>query len=323
MATLRQINRRIRSIQTTAKTTRAMSLVAGSKMRRAQQMALSHRPYADQLRWLLADVVESLQSAATEEGEALHPLLARREVRSHGLVLITSDRGLCGGLNTNLLRLAGSYLTSQPDTKLVCVGRKGYDFFRRTRTEIIGQFTRLGDYPSYDDVRPISRLVMDAYTSGEVDTVAVVFPRFVNTVLQRPESLELLPATPPEEAAVKAVEYIYEPGAAQVLSTLMPRYVEIQVYRAALEQESVLEAPAVFVLVAVYERTAGKYGPSRARRYVDLEAGHAAQNLLLQAVALDLGGVPLGAFEDAAVQRVLSLPADHRLLYLIPVGHPR
>ena len=235
MATLRQINRRIRSIQTTAKTTRAMSLVAGSKMRRAQQMALSHRPYADQLRWLLADVVESLQSAATEEGEALHPLLARREVRSHGLVLITSDRGLCGGLNTNLLRLAGSYLTSQPDTKLVCVGRKGYDFFRRTRTEIIGQVTRLGDYPSYDDVRPISRLVMDAYTSGEVDTVAVVFPRFVNTVLQRPESLELLPATPPEEAAVKAVEYIYEPGAAQVLSTLMPRYVEIQVYRAALE----------------------------------------------------------------------------------------
>src|SRR3990170_456531 len=187
MATLRQINRRIRSIQTTAKTTRAMSLVAGSKMRRAQQMALSHRPYADQLRWLLADVVESLQSAATEEGEALHPLLARREVRSHGLVLITSDRGLCGGLNTNLLRTAGAYLTAHPDTKLVCVGRKGYDFFRRTRAEMIG---------------PISRLVTDAYASGEVDSVAVVFPRFVNTVVQRPESQELLPATPPEDAEV-------------------------------------------------------------------------------------------------------------------------
>src|SRR3989304_1401345 len=131
MPTLRQINRRIRSIQSTAKTTRAMSLVAGSKMRRAQQLALSHRPYADQLRWLLADVVESLQSAATEEGEPPHPLLAKREGKTHGLILITADRGLCGGLNTNLLRLAGAYLTARPGTKLVCVGRKGYDFFRR------------------------------------------------------------------------------------------------------------------------------------------------------------------------------------------------
>ncbi|OFV84573.1 MAG: nitroreductase [Acidobacteria bacterium RIFCSPHIGHO2_12_FULL_67_30] len=116
--------------------------------------------------------------------------------------------------------------------------------------------------------------------------------------------------------------YHYDPRRHQ-LRRLSDKDLRRALYRAALEQESVLEAPAVFVLVAVYERTAGKYGPSRARRYVDLEAGHAAQNLLLQAVALDLGGVPLGAFEDAAVQRVLSLPADHRLLYLIPVGHPR
>ncbi len=118
---------------------------------------------------------------------------------------------------------------------MVCVGRKGYDFLRRTRTPIIGQFSRLGDYPSYDDVRPISRLVMDAYVSGEVDSVAVVYPRFVNTVVQRPETQALLPATAPEEAAVKAVEYIYEPDAGHVLASLMPRYVEIQVYRAVLE----------------------------------------------------------------------------------------
>src|SRR3990172_6902036 len=151
MATLRQIKRRIRSIQTTAKTTRAMSLVAGSKMRRAQQMALSHRPYADQLRWLLADVVESLQSVATDDGEALHPLLRRREVKTPGLLLITADRGLSGGLNTNLIRAAGAFITSPPNTKLITVGRKGNDFFRRTRTGVIGSFTRLGDYPSYDD----------------------------------------------------------------------------------------------------------------------------------------------------------------------------
>ncbi|HLF70724.1 MAG TPA: ATP synthase F1 subunit gamma [Dehalococcoidia bacterium] len=234
MATLRQINRRIRSIEATAKTTRAMSLVAGSRMRRAQQMALAHRPYADQLRYLLADVVESLQSSGIEE-ETPHPLLDKREVKTAGVVLITPDRGLTGGLNSNLIRAAGNYLTKQEEPKLISVGRKGHDFFRRTRMEVIGHFTKLGDYPSYDDVRPISRLVMDAYTSGEVDSVSLIYPRFVNTVLQRPEIQELLPVTPPEDESVKAVEYIYEPDARTVLEALMPRYVEIQVYRAVLE----------------------------------------------------------------------------------------
>jgi F-type H+-transporting ATPase subunit gamma len=234
MATLRQINRRIRSIQSTAKTTRAMSLVAGSKMRRAQQMALAHRPYATQLQSLLGRVVKSLSGPAAAEG-ALHPLLERREVGAHGLVVMTPDRGLCGGLNTNLLRLSGGYVTANPDSKLVCVGRKGYDFFRRTRNEMLGQFTHLGDYPSYDDVRPISRLVIDAYLGGEVDSVAIVYPDFINTVTQRPEVMELLPVAVPEDEELKEVEYIYEPSAAAVLADLMPRYVEIQVYRAVLE----------------------------------------------------------------------------------------
>ena len=234
MATLRQINRRIRSIQSTAKTTRAMSLVAGSKMRRAQQMALAHRPYATQLQSLLGRVVKSLSGPANE-GETLHPLLERREINRHGLVIMTPDRGLCGGLNTNLLRLSGNYVAANPDSKLVCVGRKGYDFFRRTQNEMLGQFTHLGDYPSYDDVRPISRLVMDAYLSGEVDSVAIVYPDFINTVTQRPEVMELLPVAIPEDDELKEVEYIYEPNAESVLADLMPRYVEIQVYRAALE----------------------------------------------------------------------------------------
>jgi F-type H+-transporting ATPase subunit gamma len=237
MATLRQINRRIRSIQSTAKTTRAMSLVAGSKMRRAQQMALAHRPYAQQLHWLLADVVESLTPEETTDAHALHPLLERREVQTYGLVVMTPDRGLCGGLNTNLLRVAGSYITGETggNVKLIGVGRKGVDFFRRTRAQMIGEFTRLGDYPSYDDVVPIARLIMDAYMSREVDHVSIVYPNFVNTVFQRPEVMELLPVTVPEEAEVKEVEYIYEPSAESVLEVLMPRYVEVEVYRAVLE----------------------------------------------------------------------------------------
>src|SRR3954468_6999677 len=180
MATLRQIQRRIKSVQSTAKTTRALSLVAGSKMRRAQQMALAHRPYADALYGMLVDVLDDIEnrSSGDEEG-ALHPLLARREVKTAGLILITSDRGLCGGLNTNLFRAGAHFLTEHPESKLITVGRKGSDFFRRTRTDIIATFMNLGDYPSYDDVRPISRLVAEAYIKGEVDSVSIVYPRFL------------------------------------------------------------------------------------------------------------------------------------------------
>jgi F-type H+-transporting ATPase subunit gamma len=233
MATLRQINRRIRSVQSTAKTTRAMSLVAGSKMRRAQQMALAHRPYAEQMDYLLSDVVEGIRSAV-EEG-ALHPLLERREITTRGLVVMTPDRGLSGGLPTNLIRRAGQLLIEHPETKIIAVGRKGVDFFRRSR-QLLGEFTRLGDYPSYEDALPIARLVMDAYTNHEVDSVEIVYPRFINTVLQRPEVMRLLPVAVPEagETAI-ATEYIYEPDAQSVLETLMPRYVEVEVYRAVLE----------------------------------------------------------------------------------------
>jgi F-type H+-transporting ATPase subunit gamma len=236
MATLRQINRRIRSIQTTAKTTRAMSLVAGSKMRRAQLMALSHRPYADAIRTLLANVATGIQTAGGFDGdEGMHPLLDRRELRTAGLLLVTPDRGLCGGLNTNLIRASAQFVTTHPGLKMITVGRKGNDFYSRTRVDIIGQFARLGDYPAFDDVRPISRLVSEAYISGEVDSVAIVYPHFVNTVLQRPELMPLLPLTPPPDTTPRPVDYIYEPDASSVLEALLPRYVEIQVYRAVLE----------------------------------------------------------------------------------------
>src|SRR4051812_5767933 len=233
MATLRQIQRRIKSVQSTAKTTRALSLVAGSKMRRAQQMALAHRPYAHAIADMLEDVI--LSASGGDEDTALHPLLAEREIRTHGLVLITSDRGLAGGLNAALFRAAGTFLLEHPETKLVTVGRKGSDFFRRTRTPIIGTFTNLGDYPSYDDVRPISRLVSEAYLSGEIDSVTIIFPDFINTVIQRPASFQLLPVEPPDDEETKRVEYIYEPDARTVLESLLPRYVEIEVYRAVLE----------------------------------------------------------------------------------------
>lgn len=241
MPTLRQIQRRIRSIQSTAKTTRAMSLVAGSKMRRAQQVALAHRPYATELQKMLIDVVDSIEAAGadTDAELVLHPLLERRPNNTPGLLIITPNRGLCGGLNTNLIRAASNFIAAHPNAKVICVGRKGNDFFRRTRADVIGSFTNMPDYPTYDDASPVSRLIVEDYTTGIIDSLTIVYPQFINTVVQRPATVELLPAThvveAEGEAQAKAIEYIYEPNPADVLNTLMPRYVEIQVYRAILE----------------------------------------------------------------------------------------
>jgi F-type H+-transporting ATPase subunit gamma len=235
MATLRQIRRRIRSIQSTAKITRAMELVAASKMRRAQQNALAGRPYAEKMRWVLADLAETLGLAEREE---VHPLLRREEeVRSIELILITPDRGLSGGLPAILNRAAAQFVIDKGvPIRVVAVGRKGRDFMRRTGQNIVAEFVgQIGDYPGYEDTRPIADLAIDDFTQRQVDEVHILYGHFVNTMTQRPEVLKLLPVEPPEEAATRAVDYIYEPQREDVLAQLLPRYVERQVYEAILE----------------------------------------------------------------------------------------
>jgi F-type H+-transporting ATPase subunit gamma len=233
MATIREIRRRIRSVQNTAKITKAMELVAASKMRRAQLRALAGRPYAERLTWVLADLAETLHQM---DPEALHPLLRTREVRTTGIVLISPSRGLCGGLPGNLNRRASSLILEQGGaTRMVAVGRKGRDFFRRARVTIAAEFSELGDYPEYIEVLPIARVVIDDYLAGDVDQVFVVYPFFVSTMAQEPRVLKLLPVEPPAEAATQAVDYIYEPGREAVLAELLPRYIEMQIYAAVLE----------------------------------------------------------------------------------------
>ncbi|MCH7719353.1 MAG: ATP synthase F1 subunit gamma [Chloroflexi bacterium] len=233
MPTTREIQRRIRSVQNTAKITKAMELVAASKMRRAQQSALAGRPYAERIIWVLADLAETLSQM---DPETLHPLLRRREVRKVGIVHITPNRGLCGGLPANVNRRAAALtLDVGVPVQLVAVGRKGRDFFRRSNVTIRAEFTELGDYPEYLDILPIARVVMDDYLAGEVDQVFLVYTFFINTVTQEPKVRQLLPVEPPEEAATQAVDYIYEPSREAVLSELLPRYVEMEIYEAILE----------------------------------------------------------------------------------------
>ena len=237
MATIREIRRRIRSVTNTAKITRAMEMVAASKMRRAQINALAGRPYADKMRQMLADLAESIESLKLE---APHPLLERRPVERVAFVLVSTDRGLCGGLNANLNRYAASFALEKKDVevKAIAVGRKGRDFLLRVGVPVIAEFANIGDYPSFDDIRPIARLLMDEYTSGGVDGVYLIFPLFVNTMVQRPEVRQVLPIEVPRGASSGSLQYIYEPSPTEVFEELLPRYVQRQVYEVILEKSA-------------------------------------------------------------------------------------
>ena len=234
MPNLRQIRRRVRSVQNTQKITRAMEMVASVKMRRAQQAVLASRPYAEKIAGLLAN----LAAMPREDEEQPHPLLESREVRRATLVHITPDRGLCGALPGNLNRRGGGFIVeSQPQgpVSVVAVGRKGRDFMVRNARDLRAAFGGLGDRPRLADVGPIARLVMDDYISGETDAVYVVYAQFVNTVTQRPELKRLLPVEPAPLSAEQAVGYIYEPTPGEALEALLPRYVEVQLYHAIQE----------------------------------------------------------------------------------------
>ena len=239
MPSTREIRRRIRSVENTAKITNAVQLVAASKMRRAQQRAEAARPYAESMRGMLANL--SGASGDGEESGPLHPLLERRDVKESAIILITPDRGLAGGLISNLQRHAGGLVLSPEQSggvSMVPVGRKGLDYFSRFDVPFRGEFQQLGDYPSLDDTRPISHIAMDDYMNGAIDQVLLVYASFVSTVQQRPTTVKLLPVEAPEtsgEESASEVEYIFEPSPADVLAELLPRYVEMQVYQAVLE----------------------------------------------------------------------------------------
>ena len=230
MADIRLIRRRIRGVQSIAKITRAMEMIATSKMRRAQEAGLAGRPYDEKIQQVIADL------AAIQSGSAPHPLLQRREVSKIGVVHITPDRGLCGGLNASVnRRTAGFILEQSVPVTLVTVGRKGIDFMRRYGRDVRAEFSRLGDRPELLDTLPISRVVIDDYTNGFVDMVYLVYARFVSTMVQRTELEQILPVEPAVLPAMQNVEYIYEPSSDAVLGELLPRFVEMQVYHAILE----------------------------------------------------------------------------------------
>jgi len=231
VANIRDIRRRIRGIQSTSKITRAMEMIAASKMRRAQERGLAGRPYSEKIQQVIANL-----AALPETGRVLHPLLQRREVGKVAIIHITPDRGLSGGLNTSLNRMtAGFILEQNVPVTLVAVGHKGLTFMQRHGRDLHAEFTQLGDRPSLLDTLPISRIIIDEYSNGAVDMVYLAYAEFISTMVQKPVLRQLLPVEPASVPQAENVDYIYEPGHDEVLGSLLPRFVEMQVYHAILE----------------------------------------------------------------------------------------
>jgi F-type H+-transporting ATPase subunit gamma len=238
MASTREIRRRIQAVKNVAQITRAVQMVASSKMRRAQERVRAGRPYSEQLTKLLS----RLSSQA--EGQEDLPLMTTRPVKSAAIVVVTPDRGLAGALSSNVNRRAAQLaieLRREHGAELaisfIAVGRKGRDFLTRTRQKLIAEFTRLGDQPQQADVRAIARTITDAYLNEEVDLVYLVYPRFVSTVVQTPTVSQLLPVQPPAaaEESGPAPQYIFEPDATTIFAELLPRYLETLIYQPLLE----------------------------------------------------------------------------------------
>ena len=232
MANIRLIRRRIKSIQNTSKITKAMEMVAASKMRRSQEQATKTRPYAEKMKGLLANLAAQTQS----EEEGMHPLLVHRPLNRMMIIHMTSDRGLCGGLNSNINRHTSNFITDQDKpASMITVGKKGRDFMFSAKREIEAKFIDMNDRPTVDDILPIAQIVIQAFISTAVDQVFLSFPKFASTVSQVPTIGLLLPIEPAEFGQASNVEYIYEPNSADILSQLLPRYVEMQIFQSLLE----------------------------------------------------------------------------------------
>jgi F-type H+-transporting ATPase subunit gamma len=234
MAGAREFKRRIRSVQSTEQITKAMKMVAASKLRRCQTRAEESRPYTETLQNTLAD----LASVTTE---AKHPLLVVREnVKKVLYVVVTGDRGLCGAYNTNLIKAASDAIKSDErdvESGVVAVGRRASDFFKK-RGGLVADWTGLSDYVNYSDAKEIADYIMEAYANEQVDEVYLVYARFVNALRQIPTVSRLLPVATPQvekQETERREEYIYEPSAQAILGSLIPRYVGSQVYHAMLE----------------------------------------------------------------------------------------
>jgi len=233
MASLKSIKKRIVSVKNTRQITKAMKMVSAAKLRRAQENVVAARPYAKKL----GEVLQSL--AANLEGD-LHPLLEKREAKKLLLIVLTSDRGLCGGFNTNLCKAADRYIKEKADSyeqiSVMTIGRKGFEFLR-SRYTVYKNFSNVLVKPNYQTAAMMAQEVIDGFVAGEYDQVELLFNSFRTVMSQDITFQQMLPVVPEETDAVEAtpVEYIYEPSVGALLAEILPKNIEVQIFKAMLE----------------------------------------------------------------------------------------
>ncbi|MCW8399102.1 F0F1 ATP synthase subunit gamma [Legionella sp. PATHC038] len=235
MAGAKEIRSKISSINKTRKITRAMEMVAASKMRKTQERMRASKPYASK-------IYSVVKHIARAHSEYRHPFMTHREINRIGLIVVTTDRGLCGGLNVNLLRetvrTIRNWKEQGKEVDLAVIGRKGQAFFKRVGSNVLGSVDHLGDTPSINDIIGIVKVMLDAFNNGTIDALHVVYNEFVNTMTQKPVVKQLLPLPKSEEDSTTMGhhwDYIYEPDAKELLDNLLERYIELQIYQAVVE----------------------------------------------------------------------------------------
>ena len=237
MPSFRDIVRRIDSIKNTQKITKAMQVVAATRLRRAQAAVQATRPYADKM-------VEVLQTVSERATEYKHPFLVRREGKRAVMILVTTDKGLCGAINVNNIRAATRYMNENypEQQRYVTVGRKGRDFLLRYHRDVVAEVSNIPDRPSENDVQPIITVALQEYSEGRTDAVLLCYSKWISTLRQEPTIRVLIPAEIPQRdekaGAGPRADYIYEPDPESVLDGLLPRYVETQAFQAVLENKA-------------------------------------------------------------------------------------
>ena len=239
MPSLIDLRRRIRAVKNTQQITKAMKMVAASKLRRAQERMMSARPYATQMQRVLGSVASRVDPSA-------HPLLAQREITPASrtlVIVVTADKGLCGSFNTNIIKAAGAYIVESPQScTLGLVGRKGRDYFGRRGFEVLFEQVGIFQKLRFEDARSTAQTAMDTFTSGAVDRVILAYNEFKSVISQKVVIDQLLPIARADvdatAATAPAIDYIYEPSPQVIFNELLPRYVEVQIYRALLESNA-------------------------------------------------------------------------------------
>lgn len=252
MAVGKEILTKIRSVQNTQKITRAMQMVSTSKMRKTQERMRTARPYAEKVRTVMAHL--AMANSNTDE---VHPMLAQRDtIRRAGVILITSDKGLCGGLNSNILKrfftLVQKLTADGVEVDVCCLGQKGLAACQRAEMSVVASATQLGDIPKIDRLVGSLRVLFEKYAEGELDAVHIVYSRFINTMKQEPVNEQLVPITP-EHIVVEhshSWEYLYEPDAHSVLEFLVRRYLESVVYQSLAENMASEQAARMIAMKA-------------------------------------------------------------------------